>query len=332
MKRMKERYGFISLIIIFFIVFEIIISSICCATDSMQIEKQKHIIIVDKNGKGNYISIQEAIDKAQEETTILIKAGEYNEILNINKKIKLIGENKENTIIHSKSEQNKYSIRLNAQEIVIEKLTIKNSGSGLYATGIKVTASKINIQDCLIYETPIGIAIFTSDNIISNCEFYGCTDEAIALLGTSYSECKNNKIINCKFYNNCDGIELQYSTDNIIIECEFYNNTHSGIDAIISSNDRNTILNCNIYNNNVHGVFLSSSSNNQIINCNILDNNNGNIVLNKDSINNEIIKSNKVKVDKKYTYVLSAICFLLNKKFNRPLTKIILELKDKIVF
>ncbi len=330
--RMKGKYGLLSITIILFIILEIILTTTCYATDVVFIEKQENIKIVDKNGKGDYTNIREAINNEPEGTTIYVKNGIYKEILNINKKIKILGENKENTIIHTESEQNKYSINLNAPEIIIEKLSIKNSGAGLYTSGIKITALQTQIKDCIIYETPVGIAIFTSNNVINNCEFYRCTDEGVVLLGTPYSECKNNKIINCKFFENCDGIELQYSTDNIITNCEFYNNTHTGIDAIISSNDRNTISNCKIYNNNVHGVYLSSSSYNKIIDCSILNNDNGNIVMNKDSEKNEIIsKSNMDLKIKKENFLKGVIYFLLSKKFDVSKIKIISLLKDKII-
>ncbi len=330
--RMKGKYGLLSITIILFIILEIILTTTCYATDVVFIEKQENIKIVDKNGKGDYTNIREAINNEPEGTTIYVKNGIYKEILNINKKIKILGENKENTIIHTESEQNKYSINLNAPEIIIEKLSIKNSGAGLYTSGIKITALQTQIKDCIIYETPVGIAIFTSNNVINNCEFYRCTDEGVVLLGTPYSECKNNKIINCKFFENCDGIELQYSTDNIITNCEFYNNTHTGIDAIISSNDRNIISNCKIYNNNVHGVYLSSSSYNKIIDCSILNNDNGNIVMNKDSEKNEIIsKSNMDLKIKKENFLKGVIYFLLSKKFDVSKIKIISLLKDKII-
>ena len=332
MIRMKGKYGLLSITIILFIVLEVVFTTTSHASDIVFIEKQENTKIVDKNGKGHYTSIQEAINNEPEGTTIYVKNGLYNEILNINKKIKIIGENKENTIIHSESEQNKYSINLNAPEIIIEKLSIKNSGSGLYTSGIKITALQTQIQDCIIYETPVGIAIFTSNNVINNCEFYRCSDEGIVLLGTPYSECKNNTIINCKFFENCDGLELQYSTDNIITNCEFYNNTHTGIDAIISSNDRNIISNCNIYNNNVHGLYLSSSSYNKIIDCSILNNDNGNIVMNKDSEKNEIISIPNTDLEtEKENSLKGVIYFLLSKKFDGSKIKIISLLKDKII-
>lgn len=258
-------------------------------------------IVVDKNGSGEYASIQEAVDNALEDTTIYIRPGVYSEIICIRKKVKLIGEDKEKTIINPISEENKYAIRLGAPEICINNLCITNGAPGIYSTGIYISSSKIDIKNCQFYDNPIGIAIWTSNNSIYNCSFWGCTDEGIALLGSKYSNCENNKIINCKFYNNCDGIELQYSSNNIIADCEFYNNTHTGIDAISSNNDNNLISGCKIYDNKVHGLYLSSSSENQIIDCSIEDNKDGNIIITKNSHNNvikECIKNDDLEEEK----------------------------------
>ena len=251
-----------------------------------------NVILKENNNGENYQTIQEKINNAAEGSTIYIKAGIYTEVINIKKKITLVGENKDNTIINPISEKNKFGIRLGAPDITIKKLSIKNGGPGLYTTGIKITSSGAKIEDCNIYDTPIGISIFTSNNIIKNCEFWGCKDEGIALIGSPYSDCKNNEIRNCIFHDNCDGIELQYSSENSIINCEFFDNTHSGIDAIALSNNKNIILNCKIYNNEVHGIYLHSSSDNQIIDCIIINNKNGNIIESKNSQNNIIKNSN----------------------------------------
>jgi parallel beta-helix repeat protein len=133
--------------------------------------------------------------------------------------------------------------------------------------------------------------MFTSGNLVKNCEFWGCKDEGIALIGSSFSDCKNNKIIDSIFHDNCDGIELQYAKENTISDCEFFNNYHTGIDAISSENDRNEIINCKIYNNTVHGIYLHSSSENLISDCMFSNNIDGDIIETKNSKNNKIINS-----------------------------------------
>lgn len=277
------------LVILFFFIQAILVIT------ATAIDQENQIIVVDKNGSGDYSSINEAVHNTKSGSTIFIKNGEYSEIIDIRKSINLVGEDKTHTLINPISERNKYAICLGAPDSSLRSLTISNGAPGLYSSGVKITASDTLIDDCNIYDTPVGIAIWSSDNTIQNCLFQGCEDEGIALLGSQNSECNNNKILNCVFYDNCDGVELQYSSDNTIYNCEFYENTHTGIDAIAKSNDNNVISNCKIYNNIVHGIYLSGSSENQIINCQVSDNNDGNIIMNKNSINNQIINNNDLE-------------------------------------
>ena len=253
------------------------------------VSSSRNTIVVDQSGNGDYATINEALTNAPEGAIISIKAGEYSEIINIRKKVSLIGEDEELVTINPISQENKYAVRLGAPGIVVKKISITNGAPGLYSCGIRVSASNIEIRECRFFDNPVGIAVLSSDNTIADCTFYRCTDEGIVLVGSGNLECDNNRIENCIFYDNCDGIELQYSSNNAITNCEFYDNTHTGIDAIASSNDNNIISNCNIYNNQVHGIYFSSSSDNQIIDCSFSENQDGDIIMNKNSKNNEII-------------------------------------------
>ena len=288
---MRGKIIKIVFILLLFLIINKFIISMCLADFDINNQSEK-ILIVSKIG-GDFSNIQEAILQAIEGSTIIIKSGIYSEIIDINKKLTIIGENKYSTIINPTSEENKYSIRIGASGTIIKNLSITNKASGLYSTGVKIIAENSKINNCNIYDTPIGIAVFSNDNIIDNCYFWNCKDEAIALIGTKISKCDFNIISNCTFYNNCDGIELQYSSNNTIDNCSIYDNSHSGIDAILSSNNGNIIKNCEIYNNLVNGIYLSSSSNNTIIKCNLWDNKDGNLITTDDSKNNLYLDSNQ---------------------------------------
>jgi len=294
---MKRKAGRASLIIFSILLLNIAIVFNVHAVQLINADTEKNVIIVDITGEGDYSSIQDAINNAQKGSKIYIKKGEYCEIIYIRKQIELVGEDKDLTLINPISETNKFAMYVGTENVIIKNLSIKNRGPGQYSSAIRITASNTEIFNCNIIDTPIGIAIWTSRNIIKNCYFSGCKDEGIALLGSSYSDCSNNKIKNCIFEKNCDGIELQYSSRNIIDNCKFYDNTHSGIDAIASSNNENIISNCKIYNNDVYGIYLASSSHNQIIDNIISNNKDGNIVMNKNSQNNEIKNTVYSEVD-----------------------------------
>ncbi len=262
-------------------------------SDIIDNTKNISLIVVDKNGDGQFTSIQEAIDYAAQDSLIFVKKGEYPEVIKIKKTIQIIGEGKDITIINPISEENKYAVYVGAPGIKIKNIGITNGALGLYSQGIKISSKKTEIDNCNIFNTPVGIAIWTNENEIYNSVFYGCRDEGIALLGNINNPCSNNIISDCIFYNNCDGIELQYSYYNKILNCKFFNNSHTGIDIIASNNNENIISNCDIINNKVSGIYFSSSDNNKIIDCNIKDNEDGDIIINKYSENNEIIHNEK---------------------------------------
>lgn len=269
---------------------------------AVQISSQNNngqYITVDINGNGDYSSIQTAVSNAISGSTIYIKKGQYPEVINIKKEIFLVGEDKDSTIINPISGKNKYAICLGAPGASLRYLSITNGAPGLYSSCVRIIASNTRIESCNLYDTPVGITVWASNNVIDNCRFWGCNDEGIVLIGSNNLDCKNNQILNCVFYDNCDGIELQYSSKNSIINCEFYDNTHTGIDAIAQNNDGNTISDCKIYNNRVHGIYLSGSSDNQIINCLVEDNGDGNIIMNGNSKNNIIFSSSSKEEEDK---------------------------------
>ena len=84
---------------------------------------KEDIIIVDKNGYGDYSTINNAIRAAHEGSTITIKPGKYSEILSIDKKITLTGVDKDSTIINPISKENKYAIQVKVSDVKIENLS-----------------------------------------------------------------------------------------------------------------------------------------------------------------------------------------------------------------
>ena len=123
----------------------------------------------------------------------------------------------------------------------------------IYETGINITKDNQRIENMVFYDIPIGIILWSSNNVIANCTFIECSDEGILLIGS------NNLIENCVFYRCVDGIELQKSSNNTFINCRFLNNTHAGIDGIINSNNYNEFYNCLFYES-PYGCFFKEST------------------------------------------------------------------------
>jgi parallel beta-helix repeat protein len=252
----------------------LLLSISCIAPGAMGATSQKNLSSDPENiGEISTTpsSIQEMINNARPNTTIQLPAGTITEVLTITKPLHLKGQGTTQTYLTPTSPPNGYAIHILAQGVLLSDLTITNQGPGLYTTCLKISASNTTVQNCIFNDTPIGIAVWSSQNTISDCEFNGCDDEGIVLLGTATTTSTNNTITTCIFSENCDGIELQYATHNKITSCTFTKNTHAGIDAIESNNNDNIISHCTFTDNKAFGLYLTRSSQTLITHCSFSD-------------------------------------------------------------
>ena len=210
------------------------------------------------------LTLQEQINAAAPYTTLYLPSGTYQEILTINKPLHLQGNH---TILQPTSQTNGYAIHILAENVHLSNLEIINQAPGLYTTAVKISAPHTIIQHCFLHDTPIGIAVWSSSNTITNTTFQHCQDEGIVLLGTEDDPCINNTITHCTFTQNCDGIELQHASHNTIASCTFTQNTHAGIDAIEADNNHNIISTCTFSENNAFGIYLAQGTQNLITHC-----------------------------------------------------------------
>jgi parallel beta-helix repeat protein len=111
----------------------------------------------------------------------------------------------------------------------------------------------------MIHDTPIGIALWSSQNTITRCTFSGCDDEGIVLLGTETNPCSNNTITSCLFHSQLRRHRTATRTHNLITNCTFIQNTHAGIDAIQAGNTT-TSSTLHFIDNAAFGLYLSHSS------------------------------------------------------------------------
>ena len=130
-------------------------------------------IYVNTNGEQDYTSIQKAIDSASNGDTIYVNSGVYNENININKKINLIGEGKGISIINANNSEQ--AIYVSTNNITIQDFTIKNSQIGITIKN----SFNITIKENTIQQTNIGINIDnSSNNIIYSNNFINNTNNA----------------------------------------------------------------------------------------------------------------------------------------------------------
>ena len=108
-------------------------------------------LYVGGGGMGNYTSIQQAINAAVSGDIIHIYPGTYSENILINKDIKLVGENRDNTIITGSNNGDVVYVEdcsVDIQNICIEDSGIEEGDAGIELKNVYICKiSNVKIQD-----------------------------------------------------------------------------------------------------------------------------------------------------------------------------------------
>jgi parallel beta-helix repeat protein len=183
-------------------------------------------------------SIQAAINNATTGSTILVRAGTYQESLIVNKSISLIGEGRDQTIIEG--ENNQFIINITANNVIIEGFTIRsylNPDSGISMFSSKGDAISHNTVE----NSQQGIVLtYSSNNVISDNIITANTQGGINVYFTS----NNNSFSGNLISGNNGGLGIYISGGNI-----FSGNTVAGNypGDVISFSNYNTFYDNNFY-------------------------------------------------------------------------------------
>ena len=227
-----------------------------------------NIIYVDDDGGADYTKIQDAINNATDGDIIFVYNGTYNENIIVTKSVKIIGQNKNNTIINGEKNT---SVNISKDYITIEGFTIGNSGDNIFHAGIWINANNTIINQNIIRNNSIGIVIKNfCNNSIMNCDFDNPDAGYYSNYGVWIKGEKGifNTIENCNIQDNnhggCSGIYLDTTLNNLIKNCTLKNN---GRAIYLHYSNNNDFLNCNV--NNIIEI-RSLSNNNSFDNCKIM--------------------------------------------------------------
>ena len=207
------------------IIFSIVLVLISAGYIPNTLSDDRAIIYVDDSGGADYTTIQEAINNANPGDTIYVYNGSYNEALNVNKKVDLIGESNIDVLIDGSG--NGHAVNINSDY---------------------VNFSNFSVQD---YDTDnIGIVINNEFSRIFNNRILYTSSNGIIAQGN------NNYIFGNIFDANANGIEVNHDINNITIENNFINNCR-GCGIFIDELAKDCIIKNNIISNNGNiGIFL----------------------------------------------------------------------------
>jgi len=206
----------------------------------LSVNAENKTLTVDDDGTAGFRSIQMAINNASSGDTIFVLKGTYNESVDINKTVSLIGEDRDLTIIDGYGAAD-FVISITTDRVKVEGFTVKKSVVNPYDNGIRVLSSSNVIRHNKIIDVKQGIVLYySSNNLVSDNIIYRNNNDGIGLYLSDRNVFSGNNISR-----NFDGISLSFSSNNV-----FSNNT-------LSNNRRGIMLsfhsnNNTFYHNNFH--------------------------------------------------------------------------------
>jgi len=167
----------------------------------------------------DYPIIQDAIDNSKKDDTIYVRNGTYYENIIIDKSIRIIGEDKDTTIIDGL--RNGSVIKVLADHVFINDFTIQNSSmDGPEYSGIESHGSNNYYVGNLLLNNKVGVHILDGDNNTIIYNFISGSQTESICIHTAYNVAHRNNI-----EGNAHGIWLQNdATGNEIKQNNFKDN------------------------------------------------------------------------------------------------------------
>jgi parallel beta-helix repeat protein len=191
---------------------------------------------------GDYLTIQQAVNAANPGDTVFIRASVYEEHVNIDKTVYLIGSDPVSVIIDGKGVGN--VVTVSANNVVVKGLSLRNSGSPFYAGLYISNAENVSVTNITVTNCSMGIRVDSSRDI-SVCD----------------NEIFNNSYI---------GLRLWHYTTGTTVSGNVISNNPYGIGLFTYSSESNVSM--NLITNNSIGLSLVNSEYNDVQMNNITDN------------------------------------------------------------
>ena len=177
---------------------------------------------VGGSGPGNYTTIQDAIDNANDGDTVFVYNGTYYENVIVNKTINLVGQDRRTTIINANGKED--AVYISANSVNISCFTLANGGTTHEDAGIDIHSNYNTIKNNNIsLNRDRGIGLWSSNgNIITGNLFTKNSAINIYLYHSSNNSITKNTVAGI---NSVYCVYLDFSNDNKIYHNNFINNT-----------------------------------------------------------------------------------------------------------
>lgn len=231
-------------------------------------------------------TIQDGIDAASDGYTVYVAEGTYYENVTLKNGIKLIGENRETTIIDGNNLGCVITSNHCEPITIVEGFTVTN-GSAFNGGGMaNWNHSEVTVRNCLFLEntcTGHGGAMYNNYSYptITDCDFVdnSCEHRGGAICNNTQSPAT---ITNCRFvsntsYETAGAVSNCYDSNSIMTDCLFMDNTTTNIGGAVTASSHSDIVltGCRFINNfaiNGGAAAVDSYGGATILNCAFIGN------------------------------------------------------------
>lgn len=299
----------------------LLVSLFISASSFVLVRKARATITVPDD----FLTIQEAINNASIGDAIYVRNGTYYEHLWIYKRVLLVGENQNTTIIDGNGTGTVVSMF--SDDVWLSNFTIRNGTVGLHIEGSRSNILRNNhLRDndynfLIVGGTPHSVEYFiqdidTSNLIEGNPMYYLVSEKDVEIPEdagyVAAVQCTNITVRNLNLTKNGTGVLLVYSNNSLVENVHSYNNYFTGISLLGSSHS--IVRHNRVFSNGWRGIVLwySTAHSNLIYNNTIAKNGwasgifeNGGIVLvssGGNTIYHNNFTYNKIQAEVTYGY------------------------------
>lgn len=223
-------------------------------------------VIVSKLGGGQYTSINEAIKNAPYGARISVRPGVYNESIEIDRDLEIIGDGPPTQIIVEAVDGN--CIYVKSGKVLVRGLTLRNrmtSKDNKYYT-VTVSQGELSLEDCDVTSASLtGVGVYGAGTkaFIRRSRVHDCMESGIYFYRNA-----SGTVEDCDVFNNgLANISIKEGADPVVRNSRIYNSKSSGVYVYL--NGKGTIEDSSIYGNTYSGVSISEGGDPLVNRCKI---------------------------------------------------------------
>lgn len=226
-------------------------------------------LIVAIDGSGHFTRIAEALRNAPPNSLITVREGLYNESLELNKSVHIVGEGNPQKIIVSGANSSPLVVR--TIDALVRGITLQaraaQTGKAFFA--VEIMRGELVLENCDVTSDSLsGIAVHGSEAnpLIKNCRIYDCADSGIYIFDQSSA-----RVESCDVYRNRNvNVAVTGGANPTLKDCRIFEGGNGGV-VVWGNGTGGLIENCFIYAHRLANVGVRENADPLFRNCEIYD-------------------------------------------------------------